>query len=191
MSLNDREIRTALVDMLLNQSNKPQKIIHELSINNGNAIADVVTIHKETHCYEIKGDGDKIERLKTQGAFYNLSFRKITLVTTLKHEKKALSTIPSFWGLIIVSESDDKITLKYKRKALQNSFFNKKIAIQTLWKDEMLNILAEYNIKIKNKDKNRNTLEDLLSNQMTKKELNEKISSLLIDRKNSFIKHVS
>jgi hypothetical protein len=55
----------------------------------------------------------------------------------------------------------------------------------------MLNILAEYNIKIKNKDKNRNTLEDLLSNQMTKKELNEKISSLLIDRKNSFIKHVS
>ncbi|WP_155763523.1 sce7726 family protein [Pantoea agglomerans] len=96
--LNDRAIRETLVRSLINKKNRPQRIIHELSVSNGNAIADVVAIYRESHCFEIKGEGDKIERLKTQGKYYNAAFRKITLVTTEKHGRKALKHTPSFWG---------------------------------------------------------------------------------------------
>lgn len=60
--LNDKELREALKDWLFRKSMKPKKIIEELSVNNGLAIADVVAIYKDLHCFEIKGDNDKIER---------------------------------------------------------------------------------------------------------------------------------
>ncbi|EIQ9109392.1 sce7726 family protein, partial [Escherichia coli] len=97
MTLNDKEIRYGLVEMLLSRKQKPARIIHELPIDNGNAIADVVAVYKQLHCYEIKGDGDKVERLQSQGFFYNQTFPKITLVTTEKHLIRALNITPSFW----------------------------------------------------------------------------------------------
>lgn len=189
--LNDRAIREALVRSLINKKNRPQRIIHELSVSNGNAIADVVAIYRESHCFEIKGEGDKIERLKTQGEYYNAAFRKITLVTTEKHGKKALKHTPSFWGIIIAKESAGKIILNYLRKALSNPFFDKKTAVQTLWKEEMLGILSEMEIFIKKRDMTRENIGFILAEEMGKKELSEKISSALILRQSSFIKHVS
>ena len=88
--LNDIDIRVALIEKLQSMPTKPKAVIEELRVHNGNAIADVVALYKEAHCFEIKGDGDKIERIVTQGRFYDFSFRKITLVTTTKHLAKAV-----------------------------------------------------------------------------------------------------
>ncbi|MGV8927530.1 MAG: sce7726 family protein [Ewingella sp.] len=190
MNLNDKEIRTALVDFLENQRNKPRRVIHELSVSNGNAIADVVAIYNESHCFEIKGDGDKIERIKTQGIHYNLAFRKITVVTTAKYADKALEYAPFFWGIIIAKKYKENVNLKYLRKSLVNPFFDKKIALQTLWKEELIRILDSRSIEVKNKDKNKTFIGEVISEKLGVKELSENISSILILRKSSFFKHV-
>lgn len=193
MLLNDKIIRENLVHMLLNQKQKPGRIIHELPIENGNAIADVVAVYKHLHCYEIKGDGDKIERLKVQGGFYNSTFPRITLVTTQKHLARALKNTPYFWGIIIAHENKKfkDISFKYVRKASTNPSIIKKRALQTLWKEEMIKLMTHYEINMKRSEMNRSNISNQLSIKINKKELNEKISSLLLVRKSSFIKDIN
>ena len=111
--LNDVSIRKSLILKLKNQAVRPKAIIEELRVHNGKAIADVVALYAEAHCFEIKGDGDKIERMLKQGKYYNLSFRKITVITTLKHLKKALSLAPTYWGIMIAEEQADEIKIIY------------------------------------------------------------------------------
>ncbi|POD97063.1 sce7726 family protein [Pectobacterium odoriferum] len=193
MLLNDKEIRQGLVNMLLSKSQQPGRIIHELPIDNGNAIADVVAVYKQLHCYEIKGDGDKIERLKTQGEFYNKTFPKITLVTTEKHLEKALKNTPYFWGLIVArtNKKSGSIILKYIRKASENPCIIKISALQTLWKEEMVHLMSEYGISLKKSEMNRTNISNEISVKANKKELTEKIGSLLLARKSSFVKHIN
>ena len=180
MQLNDKNIRTVLISRLKNQTVQPKAIIEELRVHNGNAIADVVALYNESHCYEIKGDGDKVERILTQGKFYNLSFRKITLVTTLKHLKKAIKIAPYFWGIMIAEEKNNQIKLKYIRRAKNNPNFDKSIALLTLWKDEMLNLTDE-----KNKSsvkKSRIILAELIAKNKQKVELSQNITLTLLNR---------
>lgn len=155
--------------------------MEELRVHNGNAIADVVALYTEAHCFEIKGDGDKIERILEQGKYYNLSFRKITVVTTLKHLKKALSIAPSYWGIMIAEEIDNQIKIKYIRAGKNNPNFNKSIALLTLWKEEMLELIES---KKKNKNSSRAVLAELIASNKRKLELSQNIAITLLDRYN-------
>jgi hypothetical protein len=178
MLLNDKEIRSALIPKLRSHAVKPKAIIEELRVHNGNAIADVVALYNEAHCYEIKGSNDKIERVLRQGAFYNSSFRKITLVTTENHVSKALDIVPSYWGIIIASNHNDNVILTYLRGAQDNPDFSKELALLTLWKSEMLNLIEEQ----KHKRKTRESLAELISKTQKKTELSNSICDQLISR---------
>lgn len=179
MKLNDQEIRAALKLKLQNQSTKPKAIIDELHVCNGNAIADVVALYSEAHCYEIKGFGDKVERVLVQGRFYNSSFRKITLVTTENHLKKSLSICPPYWGIMVASEHEsNKLKFRHIRGAKINPEFCKETALLTLWKSEMLTILSEQRLNRKPRD----YLAQLISSNKKKVELSNNISELLFDR---------
>jgi hypothetical protein len=180
MQLNDKDIRTVLIAKLKNQTIQPKAIIEELRVHNGNAIADVVALYNEAHCYEIKGDGDKVERILTQGKFYNLSFRKITLVTTRKHLNKATKIAPSFWGIMIAEEKNNQVKLKYIRRATNNPNFNKSIALLALWKDEMLELTATDNKR--NLRKSRAMLAELIAKNKQKVELSKNITLTLLER---------
>ncbi len=177
--LNDKDIRPSLIQKLKNQSIKPRAVLEELHVHNGNAIADVVALYNDAHCFEIKGDGDKIERIIDQGYFYNLSFRKITLVTTRKHLEKALSIAPYYWGIMVAEESNNNICINYARAAQYNPNFHKSIALLTLWKNEMLNLLDKKN---RHKTKNRAFLAKLISQSQRKDELSKNICSSLLSR---------
>jgi len=178
--LDDKTIRINLINRLNNQAIKPKAVIEELHVHNGNAIADVVALYKEAHCFEIKGDGDKIERAVKQGYYYNLSFRKITLVTTAKHLAKAINILPEFWGIMVADTKGGKVLLKHSRKAKNNPNFDKTLALLTLWKSEMLNLIEQKNSKTENKS--RKLLADLIAHSKKKNELSYNISSTLIDR---------
>lgn len=178
MRLNDFEIRAALKEKLCDQSIKPRAIVDELRVHNGNAIADVVALYSEAHCFEIKGYNDKIERVLRQGSYYNTAFRKITLVTTENHLNKALEIIPSHWGVIIAYSSSGKVRLKHVRRSNSNPFFDKELALLTLWKSEMLDILNEN----KYKKKPRELLAKLISGSKRKVELSVNICDALVDR---------
>lgn len=178
MTLNDIEIREALVQKLNNQAIKPKAVVEELRVHNGNAIADVVALYNEAHCYEIKGCNDKIERILLQGSYYNTSFRKITLVTTENHLEKASRIAPHHWGILVASHSAGEVRLRHMRGAKNNPEFNKELALLTLWKSEMLQILEES----KHQKKPRDFLAQLISSTKKKAELSNSICNLLLDR---------
>jgi len=178
--LNDRVIRKSLITKLNNRSKKPNAIIEELRVHNGNAIADVVALYKDAHCYEIKSDLDKIERAIAQGSFYNPSFRKISLVTTKKHIKKALDIAPPFWGILLAEPTKKEVKISTIRKATLNSNFSKNLALLTLWKAEMLNLIPHDTNKYKRI--NRDTLTKIISSNLKKTEVSQEISNALAKR---------
>lgn len=150
MSLKDKHIRFALKQHLLKRRPAASKILEELRIQNGNAIADVVAFYKEMHCYEIKGETDNVSRLTRQSGFYNLVFPKLTAVITKNHLKWAENNLPPYWGIILASEHGPDVILKYQRGAKLNPQFDKEMALMTLWKDELVNIAKNStNLKVK------------------------------------------
>ncbi|QKL09281.1 MULTISPECIES: sce7726 family protein [Pseudomonas putida group] len=142
--LRDKEIRTALVDHLMKRSPKPARVLEELTIDNGNAIADVVACYREMHCYEIKGQTDNVRRLLSQSEYYSQSFPKLTLVTTENHLKWAATHAPEHWGLILAKEQNNRVVLSYVRKAGTNSNFCKHRALLMLWKTELAAIATAH-----------------------------------------------
>ncbi|MBW8040269.1 MAG: sce7726 family protein [Planctomycetes bacterium] len=178
--IHDKLIRPILISKLKNQAIKPKAVIEELRVHNGNAIADVVALYKDAHCFEIKGDSDKIERAVKQGDYFNLSFRRITLVTTTKHLNKAKELLPKFWGIMIAERKGNEVTLKYIRRARNNPCFDKSLALLILWKSEMLPLVEQHDKSTKNNS--RRLLAQLISRTKKKVELSNNISTALIAR---------
>ena len=181
MYLNDADIRPNLIDYLNSKPKKPRRILEELYVHRGNAIADVVTVHSEAHCYEIKGDKDKIDRLARQGNYYNKVFRKITLVTTERKLQEALKKAPSFWGIIVASEMEGIVRFKYIRKISTNPLFDKELALATLWKNELSNLNKELKLDIPIKTNKRDFALSLAAN-MSKIQTNRWIAESLVSR---------
>lgn len=179
MTIYDPDIRKSLLSKLESLPTKPRAIIEELRVHNGNAIADVVALYREAHCYEIKGCADKIERVLTQGSFYNAAFRKITLVTTMRHLDKALEITHSHWGIMVADRQDERINIRSIRPARNNPGFDKELASLTLWKSEMLSLLDQDQLK----KKPRAFLAHLLAESKKKTQLSTEICDKLIGRK--------
>ncbi|EDV9235473.1 sce7726 family protein [Salmonella enterica subsp. enterica serovar Florida] len=179
--LNDNKIRTALINFLLAKKPAPEKIIEELHIENGRAIADVVAAYSYLHCYEIKGETDSIGRILTQANYYNTSFNKITLVTTKNHLTWALKRSPTFWGIILVELKDNNITFKYIRGAKDNIFFRKENAFMMLWKDEMLKVANEASVPVK-RSHTRLEIAEMLSSSLKKSDALQTIQSIISNR---------
>lgn len=176
--LNDGAIRQALIQHLTSWKPKPRAIVEELRVHNGNAIADVVALHSEAHCYEIKGCNDKIERIKIQGEHYNRAFRRITLVTTERNLVQAMKISPRFWGVIVARSCAEGVKFSHVRKAALNLKFNKEIAAMTLWKSEMLKLVEAKRYQ----NKPRGYLAQLIAQTRRDFELSTGICNLLIKR---------
>lgn len=180
-NLDDKTIRKFLIARLASQSNKPKAIIEELRVHNGNAIADVVAVHKYVHCYEIKGDTDAVRRILVQRQFYDLAFRRITLVTTDRHLNNALRLAPAHWGIMAASQKRGGLAIRYVRKASRNPLYDTRVALMTLWKSELLQVALP--ISPKNLDKlNRAQLTDFIALNVGQGTLCEKIGNQLVDR---------
>lgn len=178
MDLNDARIREALLRELAGQKERPRAVLEELHVHNGSAIADVVTLHSEAHCYEIKGAGDRIERVAVQATYYNAAFRLITLVTTECKLRRALELVPSFWGVIIAIEREGAVGFRHLRPAKHNPRFERQSAAMTLWKSEMLELVCEPGAA----RKPRRVLAQLIAETQRDIELSMSICNLLLGR---------
>lgn len=178
-NLNDARIREALLRKLARQKAKPRAVLEELHVQNGGAIADVVTLHSEAHCYEIKGATDRIDRITAQGAYYNASFRRITLVTTECNLRRAMKLAPRFWGIMIAIEVGDAVRFRHVRAARLNPYFEKQAAAMTLWKSEMLELVPGAGAE----RKPRRLLAQLIADTRRELELSMDICDLLIGRR--------
>ncbi|MCL2244114.1 MAG: sce7726 family protein [Treponema sp.] len=158
-------------------------LLSEVRVNNGLAIADLVSIGgKTSHCYEIKSDRDKISRVLEQSKSYEVVFKKISLITTYNLYKKALVTIPSYWGIVIVSNTP-KNKVYYCRKASVSPYFSKQDALYTLWRDELLKILLMKNITEKSSGRaSRSMLIDTLCGKLSNLETCKWVNYFLLNR---------
>ena len=95
-------------------------MIEELPVNNGRAIADLVALHEQPHCYEIKGSHDKVSRALAQGVLYATSFNKMTLVTSYKQALIAKTLLPTYWGILAVFKKPTGFEFKFIRGAKNN-----------------------------------------------------------------------
>ncbi|MGI2151877.1 sce7726 family protein [Shewanella oncorhynchi] len=179
MKLNDKEIRQAFIKRLQNRKPEPKRIIEELAVDSGNAIADIVTVSTDLHCFEIKGENDKIGRLERQSKSYDMAFRKVTLITTKNHLNKALILAPIHWGIIEAKIVGEKIKFVYHRKVSINPNFCKYTALQTLWKEEMIRIATKKSATPMKKNITREIISSTLAKHSTKKELSELIAEQL------------
>jgi hypothetical protein len=179
--LGDKEIRHWLKQRLSLASPSPKAMFEELRVYNGNAIADVVTIHNNAHCYEIKSDKDSIERAQKQAQFYDVVFRKVTLVTTARHVNRAEGVLPSHWGIVVARPKHGKVVFSHVRSAGISAKFDKRLALLTLWRSELAD-LAEP-ISVNNTAKlSRKTLSELLAENFSSARISEEISKQLMGR---------
>ena len=186
--LLDKDIRDIFVSHYAKRYPK-SKLLSEVRINNGLAIADLVSIGiRSSHCYEIKSDKDKISRVLEQSKSYDTVFNKISLITTFTHYKKALDIIPPYWGIIVVNNTPrDKI--HYLRKASLSPLFSNQNALFTLWRNELLNILLMKKIIEKPKNKSsRSELINILCTKLSTSEICKLLNSSLINRNYQEIK---
>jgi hypothetical protein len=176
--LNDAQIRPALIAYFESKGFEPFEIMQELHVHRSRAIADVVTLRMEPHCYEIKGDGDKINRILEQGRFYEKSFRRITVVTTDKHLKKVANIAPPFWGIMVARiDSQEMLTINSIRRTKINPNFDVDMALQTLWKSEIIELLPDKNRSLQRQT--RATLIKMLAENKKKLEISQQIAAML------------
>ena len=178
LELNDARIREALVRKLGRQRARPRAVLEELHVHDGRAIADVVTLHAEAHCYEIKGETDRIERIVTQGVYYNAAFRRITLVTTECNLRRAKKLAPRFWGILVAVDDGEGVRFRHVRAAQLNPKFKKQTAAMTLWKSEMLELVSDAGAE----RKPRRLLAELIAETRRELQLSMSICELLITR---------
>jgi len=186
--LLDKDIRE-IFTMHYTKRYPKSNLLNEVRINNGLAIADLVSIGvKTTHCYEIKSDKDKIARVVEQSKSFDIVFKKISLITTLTHYKKALTIIPPYWGIIIVSNTP-KTKVRYYRKAVYSPYFSKQKALHTLWRDELLNIILLKDINEKSINRlSRSKIIDVLCNNLSTTEICRLTNLFLLNRQQNYQK---
>ncbi len=186
--LTDKEIRAALIRHLRGRPVAPKAVLEEVRVHNGNAIADVVTVHRAAHCYEIKGETDAISRIVRQGSYYDQAFRRITLVTTENHLRQAQRIAPAHWGVIVATSPVHQAganvgslpTLRYVRKATISPKFDKQVALLALWKCELLTMCG---VESKNAQKlSRVNLSEMIAEKTGAQEISASVAQLLLTR---------
>jgi len=190
LNLDDKTIRKFLIARLAALTKKPKAIIEELRVHNGNAIADVVAVHRYAHCYEIKGDADSIHRILRQCKFYNLAFKRITLVTTQRHINNAIKLAPAHWGIMVASDKNGSVAIRYVRRASNNTLYDVKVALLTLWKSELLDVALPFSTGKLDK-LNRMQLSDLIVLKLDHETLCESIGNKLVCRSSQTLKFLN
>lgn len=180
--LNDANIRDSLKHFLNSRQSKPTLIVEELRIHNGNAIADIVCINKTLHCYEIKGETDKIDRALKQGVFYDSTFLFSTIVTTSNHIEKAINIVPKHWGIIEVKLEGNNLKFYTIRSSKYNLSFVTEKALLALWKSELEFIYSQIIKKLPKKNNTRIQLIDEIKSKVSKKIVSEAMANLIYDR---------
>lgn len=182
LQLNDAVIRKALVNFLKDRKPSPKLIAEEINIHNGNAIADIVAIYSDSHCFEIKSDRDNINRVLRQAKYYDLTFSKITLVTTEKNKLKAQEILPEYWGILIASNEVGEIKLSYLRKAKTNPKWCSEKALLSLWKSELIDTCLNLNLTDIKQNFSREKLATHLSKTQRKSSIRKELTDKLLNR---------
>ena len=131
--MNDPEIRARLYPLL-----QGGVVIDELPT--GTTRADVVHITEHfMHGYEVKGDGDTLQRVENQLRCYAEVYDFVTFVVTEKHLPKLLSRLPEWVGVLVADA--EKADLRTHRPAGYNATVQRAPLAALLWVEEIKQFL--------------------------------------------------
>lgn len=154
--------------------------------------ADCVILNGKSTCYEIKTDYDSLVRLDDQLDAYTQIFDDVYVVCSQKHVKSVLDKTKSSIGVIFLSE---KMTFQEIRKARHNEIKNKKLLLQSLRKNEYVELVQNLTGKVLEAPNTQ--LFDLCLEKLESNKNEKKINKLFIEilkksRKNNehFITHM-
>jgi hypothetical protein len=126
--MNDPEIRARLYPLLLGG-------VHIDELPTGSTRADVVHITEHfMHGYEVKGDGDTLQRVENQLRCYAEVYDFVTFVVTEKHLPKLLPRLPEWVGILVASPD---AALRPHRAASYNATVQRAPLAALLWVEEI------------------------------------------------------
>ena len=112
----------------------------------GSVRADLVNI-PDFHCFEIKSERDRLDRLVGQGVVYGATFDRVTLVIAKKHLLDARNIVPDWWGILLL----DQDGLIWHRRAAMNQGADRRALASILSREEAVALLSEVGVKAANK----------------------------------------
>ena len=131
--MNDPEIRARLYPLLRGG-------VHIDELPTGSTRADVVHITEHfMHGYEVKGDGDTLQRVENQLRCYAEVYDFVTFVVTEKHLAKLLPRLPAWVGVLVAAP--DGPTLRCHRPAGYNATVQPAPLAGLLWVEEIKQFL--------------------------------------------------
>ena len=131
--MNDPEIRARLYPLLTGG-------VYIDELPTGSTRADVVHITEHfMHGYEVKGDGDTLQRVENQLRCYAEVYDFVTFIVTEKHLPKLLLRLPEWVG-VLVAEAE-KADLRTHRPAGYNATVQRAPLAALLWVEEIKQFL--------------------------------------------------
>ena len=144
--MRDIDVRIALRRSDLDQfaNDGESRVVEEMGIFRGEYRIDAAVVNGHLHGYEIKSARDTLARLPAQAAAYGAVFDFVTLVAAASHLNRAVTLLPSWWGLRLAEPTGTSVLLTHVRQPTRNPSVDPYHVAQLLWKVEALELLDRH-----------------------------------------------
>jgi hypothetical protein len=182
--MREGDIRIALKRDLGIEHPTNSIVISELGLCNHRVRVDVAVINGFVSGYEIKSEADTLERLPVQAEWYSRTLDRVCMVVAPKFISKIERNIPQWWGIRCAIPEGDVINIEIIREEQENQGHDPYCVAQFLWREEALQVLAEYNLDIGLKNKPRHIVWERLAAELPIDCLREEVRLKLKCREN-------
>lgn len=138
--MRDADVRSALAPRLRAWHPEPDAlVVDELDLL-GEVRVDVAVVNGAMWGYEIKSARDTLRRLPRQVELYSRVLDRASLVVADSHADRAAELIPSWWGVVVITEG---LAIDRLRSGAPNPGVDARALVQLLWRDEAIGLLTE------------------------------------------------
>jgi hypothetical protein len=183
--MRDADVRVLLRAHLreLHFGEPDTRIIDELDVCNGAARIDVAVINGKLTGWEIKSPRDNLNRLPGQVDYYSRICDEAWLLSDSTHLEQTGSIVPAWWGLMLLTDTAGEVQLVIQRPPLSNPHVNPLALAQLLWRNEVINLLAEGGVDATSLRRTpRGALWETLISTLTIAELQEAVRNTIKSR---------
>lgn len=183
--MRDFEIRQHLKVLHLHDyyCDRESKVVDELELPVTGTRIDVAVINGSFHGFEIKGASDTLSRLQYQIEGYTKVFDYLAVVSEKKYLDKIIELVPEWVSVIECVNDNGYISLSEVQHGSRNIDTNPFFQAKMLWKEEMINLLSNHNIKFRKSDRTWLLCEAIVNN-FDKQSVSNHVRTILKNRAN-------
>jgi ribosomal protein L39E len=185
--MNDPQIRQAFHNTFLQKQHNESTtlILDELGLEHGKCRADIAVINGHMDGFEIKSDVDSLSRLSHQINSYDSIFDYSSVVVTARHLNEVVRTIPDWWGIISVMESNSDVPqFMVIKTPHQNANIDDYLVAQLLWREEAQKVLFNLGMRGAQLRQKRSILYGYIVEMLDSHELRHTVREHLKKRQN-------